>query len=85
MEMHFTTKCRNSSAKWLSQCLSVQMTNAEGQWFKVTRAACISISTALDAQGMAVLPNSLLPPPVGRWTQQTGSWEEGWSASVDEG
>lgn len=53
-----------------SGCHSVSVTNTLGQWFKVTRTACISISTAMDAQGMAVLPNSMLPPPVGRWTQQ---------------
>lgn len=69
---HYNVSCRNSSAKWLSQCLSEQMTNTQGQWFKVTRAACISISTALDAQGMAVLSNSILPPPVGE--VDTADW-----------
>ena len=68
--MYSITTWRNATAKWLSECLSVQMTNTRGKWCKVTGTAFISISTTLEAQRMAVLPNSMFSPPVGRWAQQ---------------
>ena len=68
--MYSITTWRNATAKWLSECLSVQMTNTRGKWCKVTGTAFISISTTLEAQRMAVLPNSVFSPPVGRWAQQ---------------
>lgn len=70
MEMHSITTSWNSSAKRLSECLHVQMTNNHGKWFRVTRTAFIITSTVVDAQGMAVLPNSMFPPSVGQWAQQ---------------